>query len=288
MAAKIILAVSGLVLVAFFIRALLEPTRLELTKVCLPLPAADRENQHPDLRILFFSDLHYDILRIKKDLLQKAVLDLKPDLLIFTGDLAAKPQQQKQAAEFLGRLRQRPGQQALPFLAVAGNHDTSAGLQALAKAGVRVLQNEGFLFTCRGRTWQFIGLQDKAHGCPDYAAAGPDPAVPVKQRIVLSHNPDNILALPGNLAGCFLAGHFHGGQIWLPFRWEFFLLRPEQLARQGIYKGLFNWSGCNAYITRGLGCVLLPLRLFSLPELVCLEFCSSRAGKNSLLSGGGV
>lgn len=276
MALRITLIVAGLALVFLLVRAFLEPASLSLTKVFLPFTVREGEKTGLALRVLFFSDLHLDLLRLDHDRLHKAVLEQEPDLILFGGDLAANPARQKEAALFLAGLSQRPGREALPLMAVPGNHDTAEGLAAMAGAGITVLQNETALFSCRGRTWQIIGLKDKKHGQPDLAAAGLDPAVPVRQNLVLSHNPDNILDLSGERAAYFLAGHFHGGQIWLPFRWEFYLLRDELLPRQGIYKGIFTYAGLTAFITRGIGCVLVPLRLFSRPELVCLEFFGTR------------
>ncbi len=274
MLAKTLLIAVSLLGLALLVRALIEPYQLSLTRVFLPQAARPGTKPGLALRVLFFSDLHYDMLRVKKEKLSRAIQQLEPDLLIFGGDLAARPQLQQEAAAYLGSLCQRPGQAALPFLAVAGNHDTRAGLAALQKAGITVLENDSYRFNCRGGSWQITGLADKKNGRPDIKAAGLDPALDPGRHLIISHNPDNILDLPPGLADYFLAGHFHGGQIWLPLRWEFFLLRSEKLPRQGIYKGLFTFSGMTGFISRGIGCVLLPLRLFSLPELACLEFHS--------------
>ena len=95
-------------------------------------------------------------------------------------------------------------------------------------------------------------------------------SIPPTRRVVLSHNPDNLLQQNANQATFFLAGHFHGGQIWMPFHLEFYLLRREQIGRMGYHRGYFIWQNMYGYITQGLGCVLFPLRLFSRPEIAVL------------------
>ncbi len=104
---------------------------------------------------------------------------------------------------------------------------------------------------------------------PDHCAQFVFPAD--GHRVILAHNPDTVFNIPEKAASIMLTGHFHGGQIWMPFRFEFIMLREEKLPRMGITQGLTCFRGLQLYISRGLGCVSIPLRLFSLPELAVID-----------------
>lgn len=279
MIADMLMLALACLIAAFLLRAVWEPTRVELTCVRLsadnPAETGGQTDSDPVLRILFFSDLHMDLLRVREQRLTRAMHGLRADLILFGGDLTAKTACVDSAVSLLTRLRRLPGLAQAPLLAVPGNHDTPDALEALKEAGIVVLKNQSYLIHCRGQTWQIVGLDDKRNGCPDIAAALQDGAaaqIPPGRRLVLVHNPDTLLAVPSGQVRWFCAGHFHGGQIWMPFKLEFRILRDEQLPLTGCYKGLVTWGDMTGYISRGLGCVLFPLRFRSIPELTYLEF----------------
>jgi uncharacterized protein len=266
-------SLTGLAL-GLLLRAIWEPTRLDCRVVRIKPAAHDPGSAVQPLRVLFFSDLHAEHFRLDPDRLLAACAGSRPDVILFGGDLAGKPERLPQALNLMDQVRRLPELAGIPFLAVRGNHDTDESVRGLSQLGIQVLENTGRILVVRQESWLVAGLQSRRTGRPDFAQAtlpAEAAGIPPSRRLFVAHNPDGLLDLPPNSAACFLAGHFHGGQIWLPFRLEFFLLRRERLPRIGHYRGQFYWRDTPAFISRGLGCVSLPLRLFSLPELAILE-----------------
>ncbi|NCA98484.1 MAG: hypothetical protein EOM70_03805 [Clostridia bacterium] len=286
------------------LRALYEPTQLEVTRQILLTAKPDNgsskaphEGIVPDLipdnepgqdmpapsglRIALISDLHAEWLRLRPERIAQALAAEDVDLLLFAGDLTGRHHRPELAKPWLDALTVICQRMGNACYAVPGNHDSPASLNLLRQAGFTMLINESREVRERsGRDWLLVGLDILKKGQPDFELAvrnasspGADSraTIPPERRLVLAHNPDTFFLVPPGQAGFFLAGHFHGGQIYLPFHLEFFLLRREKLGRMGYHKGSFALNGMSGYISRGLGSVLFPLRLGSIPELPILE-----------------
>jgi predicted MPP superfamily phosphohydrolase len=98
----------------------IEPRLLKISQIALPVP--DLSTELVGLRILHFSDLHWNSqfsLYFQRKLIRKANA-LKPDLILFTGDFlcCSKLENPKGLREILESLRARVG-----CFAVLGNHD---------------------------------------------------------------------------------------------------------------------------------------------------------------------
>ncbi len=229
------------------------------------------------LRIALLTDLHAEFLRIKPARMGAILAAEDYDVLLFGGDLAGRHHKPKIARRWLDAIQAVAASRNIPCYAVVGNHDSAKSLDLLSQAGFRILKNESAVISDRGgQEWLLLGLDILKVGQPDFGqtlmtSGSAAAAIPPQRRVVLAHNPDTILTLPGSAAGFFLAGHFHGGQIYMPFHLEFFLLRREKVGRMGFHKGQFRLNGMTCYISRGLGSVLFPLRLFSKPELPIIE-----------------
>lgn len=270
-------AILGLALLA---RGLYEPRQLAVSREAITANQK-RGNKKQRVRIALISDLHADKLWIKPEQIALELERQPVDLVLFAGDVAGTDQKADEAADFLKRLAAKLHETGTPFLAVPGNHDGPRAIATMRAAGLDVLLNEQRHFNLPDGTKVLIsGLanqRSKHKGTVDFSAATRliekaqlDPAA-AGIHIVLVHNPDAVLDLPVNGADFLLGGHFHGGQIYAPFGLEFRLLRRDRLPKLGYSRGSFNIRGYRGYITRGLGCVWLPFRFLSLPELALLE-----------------
>lgn len=258
------------------LRGLYEPRRLGVTRQ--ELDAQRKGMRRRSVRIALISDLHAEMLWIKPERIVAELERTPPDLLFFTGDLVGSDRHAECAAPFLDRLGEAARAMGIPFLAVTGNHDGPSALRLMRAAGIDVLQDEQRrLVLADGAEVLITGLADRRPGAKAAAllarpgTAGVTDAAGAPIHIVLVHNPDAVLDLPEHGADFLLGGHFHGGQIYAPFHLEFRLLRNDRLPLLGHWRGPFRLRGYRGYISRGLGCVWLPLRFLSLPELAILD-----------------
>ena len=85
--------------------------------------------------------------------------------------------------------------------------------------------------------------------------------------LLLSHNPDVAETLRDPRVGLMLSGHTHGGQVIVPFYGP-----PIVTSRYGrkYLHGLTQAPSCRVFISRGVGTVGPPARLFCRPEVVLL------------------
>lgn len=227
------------------------------------------------LRIALLSDIHIGLLRVSPNRLKDAIRNAQPDLLIIAGDLMDKPSHLDRFMKWFKALELN-----IPVYVTFGNHDYKCFmakpetrellLSNLRSLGVHVLINQCALFEKDGIRVAISGLDDYRHGSRDYDAAFrcQDKA---DFRLLVAHNPEAVLSVSRDKTDLMLCGHFHGGQIWMPFRLEYRIFRKERTCRMGYRKGLNTISHIRVYIARGLGNVVVPLRLGSRPEITFID-----------------
>lgn len=278
--------ITGLVLL---IRALSEPYMLVYNKVNMDPPetaepkgsseseeSADPKGS-PDvgLEAVLFTDLHAALCRVSDQKLMDAVFASPCDVILFGGDVSNHGKAADKGLVRLSRIAARAAELHIPCYAVRGNHDTSVSREEFDSSGFTLLENENVPVTGRsGLSCLLMGIDDtgkKNRIWPAVSELHTDD-FPADRRIALVHNPDYIFEQKNIRYSYQLSGHFHGGQIYMPFGLEYKLFRGERLAREGIRKGCFTRNGVRGYISRGVGCVLVPLRLFSKPEVTHLSF----------------
>jgi predicted MPP superfamily phosphohydrolase len=215
---------------------------------------------YPPLKIAHLTDLHTYGLGSREQEVLNRLEEEKPDLIAITGDTLAQSGTYELCRPFLSRLHAPSGVWAVP-----GNFENR-----------RRLDNESAFYNSLNihyliNSSQFIrpnlcvvGLDDAASGFPNLDAAL---AFVPKQAatLVLMHSPGYFRQAAGR-CDLILAGHSHGGQIRLPFVGGLWF--PKGV--DGFTEGWFEKEKTRMYVSRGLGTVLLDVRLFCRPELVLI------------------
>lgn len=226
--------------------------------------AASRE----PLRVAFASDLHLGPTTPKR-LLDRAfahLASLAPDVVALGGDYVFLAATDARARELEARVRELP---ARTKIAVLGNHDLWTDHRriedALGRAGVSVLINDAVRLPAPHDDVAILGLDEPWTGAPDgpraLAACGDAPT-----RIAIAHAPEALAHLEGHVS-LLVCGHTHGGQLALP-GWS-----PYVHGRYGrrFPHGLHGVAGGHLFVSRGLGGVEIPVRLFARPDVALLS-----------------
>lgn len=247
-----------------------EARQLEVTHLEIPLrklPAA-----LDGFSVVQISDVHYGMLHGNGRLgeIVRRVNELKPDLVVITGDLVDEGVSHlEQMAMPLRQIQSRLG-----VFAVMGNHEAYAGVNRvesiLKAAGVTVLRNER-AFLPHGL--QILGIDDPAVSwrakrfAPNFgkliAALNPE-----EPSILLYHPPRRFEEAAAARVGLQLSGHTHGPQLLL-----------LSLGVKYFYpytRGLFKRQESYLYVSRGVGTGGPPMRHGSTPEIVYIRL---KAGK---------
>lgn len=224
------------------------------------------------LRIVHLSDIHINRLKVPVWKIKKAIEQEKPDIVVMTGDYIEKAAHVHTFLDFLEEIKGR-----YPIYLCLGNHDHKAFsklntgirqfIESISAMGVTVLHNDSVCFEKDRKIYNIIGVDDLKEGTADIKKALNSRFPAAYANIAISHNPDIVFLFPRGGVDYLFCGHFHGGQIWLPFNLEFNMLRRDKLCKMGIRWGLHKINGINLYINRGLGNVALPLRFLSRPEI---------------------
>ena len=255
----------------------------------IPLAYPTLPESFRGLKIVQISDIHSGSFDNKKAVEKgvQEILDLKPDLILFTGDLVNDRATEMQGyEEVFGRLKAPMG-----VFSTLGNHDygdyvkwpteeaRNQNIEDLKKLqagmGWRLLMNEHVVLKKGGEEIALIGIENwsaKArfpkHGKMWQAYPGSE-KYPFK--ILMSHDPSHWDAEVRPKYGdidLMLAGHTHGMQfgIEIPgFKWSPVKYVYDQWA------GLYEVGMQKLYVNRGYGFIGYPGRVGILPEITLIE-----------------
>jgi uncharacterized protein len=216
------------------------------------------------LRLVHLSDFHLGFPSRGTRAVERAVAwaaELRPDLVLISGDLLARPRAEP---KLRGLLAQLPSS-----FAVLGNHDFALSRDPFSKpaelsdlGSTVLLEDDARTVELRGKRVQIVGVDPRSYrrGRAEPARLA-DPEADL--RILLCHFPRVIDRLPPGVFDLVLAGHLHAGQVVVPY--GFGKLRLAHL-RWTYAEGLYRRPGGVLHISPGLGTTFVPFRLFARPE----------------------
>lgn len=239
-------------------------------------------------RFVLISDLHISKLPIHWDYICTNIAKAAPDFVVVAGDLIFSKKDGPHVLSFFTLLTEYV---SCPIYVTYGNHDNNklflhdAGLKRAfsdelerISSRVCVLENKNLIYTNDDRKVVLCGLMDFGSKVPGMAEQQWKEAQEQAGKIsapllVVSHNADILMELPEHCADLAVFGHYHDGQVHLPGRAEFKVLRRhDKLACQGYIYGSYQYKGTPIYITSGLGNTNLAIRYKSTPEIAIITF----------------
>ena len=225
------------------------------------------------LRIAHLSDVHAGIHmeREKMEAIVAQTNALRPDLIVQTGDMIDI------AASFIPAYVRAFRELAAPLgvVTVLGNHDRYTGEEAVIRgvrdAGQAFVQNGAHVIERNGASLALVGIDDPRNWrIDDPQDADVNAALrrtpPGVFKILLAHRPGAFDGAAPRGIPLTLAGHIHGGQFYLPvIGWSAGRLITKYVM------GHFRQGASQLYVSRGIGVVGVPIRVFVPPEIALLE-----------------
>jgi len=221
--------------------------------------------------IAFFADTHFD----KDDGYEfikaiNLIYEYRPDMVLFGGDLidddkTIKKGDDKTMISYLSNIDCKYGKYA-----VLGNHDVAYDvryqyvLNVFKQSNFTVLENEAVnIYSNENDFINIVGVN-----CPIRSKALIDESYKNVDddhfTLTMMHVPDLFDELPLDKTDYVLAGHSHGGQVYLPILNH--LYRPYGCTT--YFKGKYIKDGITLDITNGVGYTLKSARLFANAEIV--------------------
>ncbi|HEY3280595.1 MAG TPA: metallophosphoesterase [Gemmatimonadales bacterium] len=233
------------------------------------------------LRIAHLSDVHAGI-HMQRDKMEAIVARtnaLRPDVIVQTGDMIDIAP--SFIPDYVRAFRDLTA--PLGVVTVLGNHDRYTGedavIRGVREAGQVFVQNGAHVIERGGAGLALVGVDDPRNWRADDPQDG-DLGVALRRtppelfKILLAHRPGAFDGAAPRGIPLTLAGHIHGGQIYLPvIGWSAGRLITKYVM------GHFRQGASQLYVSRGIGVVGVPIRVFVPPEIALLEL--RRSGRSA-------
>ena len=235
------------------------------------------------LRLAVFSDTHNGIFGNAMPIVRIArrVERIKPDAVLVAGDFTYHPDSAQLLQTYAAF-----NEIAAPVLGVFGNHDvgfpgpdlTAPLTGALTRNNVSIIDNRKLFINKGGRRVELIGISDEWQDQQRLSLITPDAPYP---RIVLTHNPATVLNISVRTpVDLLIAGHTHGGQIYIPF----VTCKIVSFACRIVRYGFSAQKRAVVFVTSGTGMVGLPMRFNMAPriDVVTVRYNSCRENRRAV------
>ena len=215
------------------------------------------------MKIVQISDIHYGTTINESNLkkMVNKVNQLKPDIIVFTGDLVAKGinPTDKIKAEItvnLSKLKAPIGKYA-----IASNEDLESDsfYDLITNSGFTLLNNEAkLIYNNDDEPIELVGISNinnKIELTDNY-------------KIALIHKPDDFDNIKNDNYNIVMAGHNHGGIIRLPFLGG--LINIEGAKK--YHNDYYEIDNTKLYVSSGLGTSNINFRMFNQPSINLYRF----------------
>jgi predicted MPP superfamily phosphohydrolase len=257
---------AGLLVALVIYGGWIEPHWFEITRHQVGAPTA-----RTPLKIVQLSDLHLVESNRASDIVIAAIQDIKPDVIVLSGDVVDRSDSLQHLGNFLNSLG------TMPKIATLGNWEywSKVDLNALRELylqhNVTLLVNDCITLNLLDRQINFVGLDDALAGKPNAKKALARCEQNSLKSVLITHSPSyfgkplaQAIANPPFLFA--LSGHTHGGQI------TFFGYPFATPPGSGTYsRGWYDTKYGPLYVSRGIGMTEVPMRLGARPEIAVFE-----------------
>ena len=231
-------------------------------------------------KIAHLSDIHD---RNINKALRQPLEDVKPDIIVITGDLIdSREPDIEQAVALVESL-----QEFAPVYFVTGNHEAWSGKyksleEGLLEAGVTILANDSIELERDTEMIRLLGVEDPSFKVGSNLLNEEAAVVETTIRdlsdgadtfsILLSHRPELFDMYRQNNIDLVLSGHAHGGQFRLPLIGG--LIAPDQGLFPEYTAGIYEEEGTRMIVSKGLGNSIIPIRFNNRSDMIFIELQS--------------